>query len=429
MQKRSDIIYPEGCTGPIYMVRQSVAEPEHHFAAPPSLDENIKELYSHPLSPLATTIAMSDDSSASTSTIPPVTERARSTAEQQAEDDTIELNNTDLVNDPEEQAAVEAARKKQAEASASRGGARRPQDPFRSRDLNSMDKIAAAFVAKFDKEKAKKAKKYVMVFVNVKGARNTVVQEQAQLASDFRQFEEKEEREARLEREKKAAQRAAEDAETDAPGKKSRAEPEEPVNLKDDYLLVFNESEYTKDFGFWLIVDDWVKDLCRKNSPDWWGRTMDDDEKWLRENYNPIYYGTVTKEGKENKYPQVRLKVAVNEKTGMPMFECKTESKKDLDDKPLIIWRHSDHKETLEEWAKDDAAYFKKHGQKRAANIPLKEMLKLMRRGAVVRFLWNFRGFGYSKGLNKVSNFGYVTKVTIVIEGTGTAPSTDFIED
>jgi hypothetical protein len=372
---------------------------------------------------------MSDDSSASTSTIPPVVECARSTAEdQQAEDDTVELNNTELVNDPEEAAMVDAVRKKQADAGASR--ARRPQDPWRSRDLNTMDKIAAAFVAKFDKEKAKKAKKYVMVFVNVKGARNTVVQEQCQLAGDFRQFEEKEEKEARLEREKKAAQRAAEEsAETDAPSKKSKAEAEEPVNQKDDYLLVFNESEYTKDFSFWLIVDDWVKDLCRQNSPDWWGRTMDDDEKWLRENYNPIYYGTVTKEGKENKYPQVRLKVAVNKKTGLPMFECKTESKKDLDDKPLILWRHSDHKETLEEWAKDDSVYFNKHGKKREATIPLKEMMKLMRRGAVVRFLWNFRGFGYAKSLNKVSNFGYVTKVTIVVEGTGTAPSTDFIED
>jgi len=380
---------------------------------------------------------------------PTVTKRRRDSGEEEHDgEDQDTANDTELVDDPEAAALVEAAKKKA--ATRQRG----PNDPWKSSDLNSLAEIAKAFVSTFDPVKALKANKYVMVMCTIPGTKNLTIQDQVQLANNFAQFEEKDDRLKRLAREKDEA--------SDTSGKRTKTASEVPVDKKNDWLVTFANSEFTKHFGFWSSIDTYIKKQCQEHSQDWWGRSMLDT--WLLENYNPIYTGLVNKEGKPVLYPQVRVKVQVDKDTGAPQFELRGEDGE-------VLYRHSCHKPTLEAWAEDDKQFTKKsllkrqeearvagkaadvvaraagkpeeeikadgikrdediaklEGEKRV-NLSLAEVKKALLRGAVVKILWNYRGFGYAKSLNKVSNFGSVTKIRIVTRSTGDS-NPDFLDD
>lgn len=377
-------------------------------------------------------------STPSETTFPPtVTKRRRDSGEEDVEDQTG-ADETEMVEDAEAQAALEAAKKKQ--ATRPRG----PNDPWKSADLHSLELIAKHFVSRYDAKKAAAAKKYVMVFCSIPGTKNLTIQDQAQLANDFAQFEEKEDREKRLALEKEEAIAAA----NDETGKRTKNASAVPINKKDDWLVTFADSEYTKNFGFWANIDAYIKNQCKEGAQAWWGRTMND--QWLKENYNAIYSGhmvdkdgkMINKEDKPVLYPQVRIKVQVDRDTGKPQFEFK-------DEQGEVLYRHSCHKDTLDKWAIEDKAWEKKatlkaqgearqelDAERKAGKlsddqikekedaiknmsvkrpfISVDEVKKILVRGSVIRFLWGYRGFGYAKSLNKVANFGSVTRIQIV---------------
>lgn len=292
---------------------------------------------------------------------------------------------------------------------------RQPNDPWKLSELKDVATISEKYESKVDERKGKGGN-FKMVFTKIGGSYGVNIQAQAKLAFPFAPFEDEAKRAARKAKKEGASVEAstkdAAESESDDDGdakKKSKKSSGKAAGEKKKEFEDFNvrfERDGSPFFDVWCAIDQYVKSQCKINGQGWWGKTL--TEAWFEDGYFPLFV-TVDKNGAELNEPNVKLKVAVDPSNGMPCVEFKDETGE-------VRYRHTTWDKQQQQWDKDDADYLRKNGKPRAPFLSVEELQQKLGKGAVIRFIWNHRGYGYSAGLKKIANFGNIISIQLIEE-------------